>query len=183
MSPGKSLSAGGAGHLPEDEELLLLVQLDDCTGEALGDALARLPALGARNIQLLSSVTKKGRPGHVLLIDAPSSREPGIAAFLAAELGAWGYHVLHSDHRHFDVEIRERRLRVDVGTDGGTFSVRLKAFSIEGRTLHLKADHDDVALVRTFLHENGRMWSLGRTKAEVEALAWREPSGELELRC
>ena len=57
------------------EVLLLLVQIDDAPGELLGDVVRTLGEMGAKNVQLLSSLAKKGRPGYVLLIDILAQQE------------------------------------------------------------------------------------------------------------
>ena len=94
--------------------MLLLVQIDDRSGEVLGNALEELMSLGARNVQLLSSVTKKGRPGHVLLIDLEPAAE---GRFGPASRRNWemGIQVLESAHRHFDTVLEQRAVTSRAG--------------------------------------------------------------------
>ena len=94
------------------EQRLLLVQIDDRSGEELRQGLEGLMDMGVRNYQVLSSLTKKGRPGFVLLLDLDSAIEGEVMTYLAAELGAWGYHRLQSVHEHFDVASGDARSHV-----------------------------------------------------------------------
>ncbi len=117
----------------------MLVQVDDRSGETVGHALEELVGMGVRNVQLLSSHTKKGRPGMVLLLDLDGELETPVAAYLAAELGAWGYHVLAATHRHFDVTLVERRVTAVCGEQRATLTVRCKLFHQDGVLLRVEA--------------------------------------------
>ena len=59
---------------------LLMAQVDDVSGELLGEFIRRVEALGARNVQIVSSITKKGRPGYIVYVDVPESLESEVAA-------------------------------------------------------------------------------------------------------
>jgi uncharacterized protein (DUF111 family) len=148
--------------------ILLMVQVDDAPGELLGEVLQRLMAMGAKNVQLLSSLAKKGRPGYVLLIDILAKREAEIAAMLAGELGVRGYRVLHSDHKHFDIERHVATLEIDTGGELQTFPVRLNRIMNEGRFLRVKAEHDDLSVICAALGARGKQVSLAILKGRVE---------------
>lgn len=104
---------------------LLLVQLDSITGEQLGAAVEYLYACGAKNVQMIPTVTKKNRPGEIVLIDAPFDAIPDIEAAIVTELGATGWHVIGTEHRYVPVEYLEKELCVRCGEK--TFSYRAKA--------------------------------------------------------
>lgn len=150
-------------------QILILAQVDDASGEVLQDVAERLHGLGARNLQILASVGKKARPAHVLLIDADEALEEEIALLLGIELGVWGYRVLESRHRHFQIA-RERRqvvVRMDEAAAEGVVGV--KRISSDGRLLAIKAEHDDLAALRDALETRGRRVALPRLRAVVEA--------------
>lgn len=148
--------------------ILLMAQVDDASGELLGAVVGRLTEMGAKNVQLLSSLTKKGRPGNVLLIDIPADRETEFAALLVGELGVWGYRVLQSEHKHFEIERHESSLEIDTGSGVETHPIRLKRILNEGRFLRVKAEHDDLAAISASLRAGGRHVSLAVLKAQVE---------------
>ncbi|MHB0981334.1 MAG: nickel insertion protein [Thermoleophilia bacterium] len=157
------------------DAILILVQLDDCSGEVLGEAMRRLNGLGVRNVQLLSSITKKGRPGNVLLLDLDRGLELEVSLFLAAELGAWGYHVLEARHRHFDVTLEERQVVVRAGAERQAFSTRFKFFREGKRVLRVKLEHDDLEKIDEFGRANARPCSLRTIRGCLEQQVWSQP--------
>ena len=164
--------------------MLLLVQIDDRSGEVLGHALDELMAMGARNVQLLSSHTKKGRPGNVLLIDLEDGLEPEVAVYLAAELGAWGYHALEARRRHFDVELHERLVTVACGRrSGGRSPCPASIFSREGRLLRVKVERSDVEAIQRFVRTIADACSSDTVRLRLEHELRRNPGQqELEVR-
>jgi uncharacterized protein (DUF111 family) len=150
--------------------ILLMVQVDDAPGELLGEVMNRLSAIGVKNIQLLSSLAKKGRPGYVLLIDILAHQESEVAALLVGELGVWGYRVLHSDHKHFDIERHDVSLEINIADVIKTFPLRVKRILHAGEFLRVKAEHDDLsAICRALSAEKVRV-SLAALKANVETV-------------
>ena len=163
--------------------MLILAQIDDRSGEVLGRALEELMGLGARNVQLLSSVTKKGRPGNVLLVDVEADLEPDVGAFLAVELGVWGYHVLHAGHRHFDTVMKERSVTVVCGERRKTFVMPCKFFCQGTRVLRVKAERADVETLQRFVVEVDDGCSSETVRSRVEDEVRRRPeAGEIEVR-
>lgn len=89
----------------EQPGMLLLVQIDRLSGEVLGEVLEKLTSLGAINIQLLPTLTKKGRLGQLLLIDVPKERLSTLENFMVNEVGVTGWHRLPTQHVYFETEI------------------------------------------------------------------------------
>ena len=98
------------------EGLLFLVQVDHLSGELLGSAIEYLYACGARNVQMLPSVTKKNRPGHAVLIDAPVNLAQDIERVIVEELASTGWHRFSTEHRHMPVESTVRPVKIIVGS-------------------------------------------------------------------
>lgn len=149
--------------------ILLMAQIDDAPGELLGEVMKTLADRGAKNVQLLSSLGKKGRPGYLLMVDILAEQEPEFAAILGGDLGVWGYRVLHSDHKHFNIE--RYTTTVDVVAHGETrsFSMRIKRILDGKRLLRVKAEHDDLAAIVATYRRNGHAISLTVVKAHIEA--------------
>jgi len=150
------------------EKLLLLAQVDDVSGEVLQDVAERLHAAGAYNLQVLASLGKKGRPGHVLLVDIDAAREEEVAVILGLELGVWGYRVLESRHRHFDITRSRCAVLVDAGTDAFEAEIGCKHIRHGERLLGLKVEHADLVTLRDRLQAKGRGVSLSHLRAAVE---------------
>lgn len=161
----------------------MLVQVDDRSGETVGHALEQLMGMGVRNVQLLSSHTKKGRPGMVLLLDLDDTLETEVAVYLAAELGAWGYHVLAATHLHFDVTLVERQVTAICGERRGTFTVRCKFFRHDEALLRVKLEHDDALELEGFVRASAGVCPLDELRAVVERAVRHSPDQvELEVR-
>jgi uncharacterized protein (DUF111 family) len=155
-----------------------MVQVDDAPGELLGEVLRSLADMGAKNIQLLSSLAKKGRPGYVLMIDILAEQETEVAALLAGELGVWGYRVLHSDHKHFGIERHETLLEIAMGEGIERFPIRLKRILNDGQFLRVKAEHDEMSGICAALRAKGHRTSIAVLKARVETAAGSSVPGE-----
>jgi len=162
--------------------LLILAQVDDASGEVLQDVAERLHAAGARNVQVLASLGKKGRPAHVLLIDVPAAKEDDVAALLAGELGVWGYRVLESRHQHFDIRTDSKLLAVRVGADALEIEVGCKRVERRGKLLAVKVEHDHLVRLRDMLAARGAAVSLKQLRTMLEGALWAAPdAGRIEL--
>ncbi len=150
------------------DKLLLLAQVDDVSGEVLQDVAERLHAAGAYNIQVLASLGKKGRPGHVLLVDIDAAREDDVAIVLGLELGAWGYRVLESRHRHFDITRSQRRVRIASASGDFEHTLGCKHIRKGDRLLGFKVEHADLVSLRDALDARGEATSLSHLRAAVE---------------
>ncbi len=163
--------------------MLILAQIDDRSGEVLGAALEELMGLGARNVQVLSSVTKKGRPGNVLLVDVEATLEPDVGAFLAVELGVWGYHVLETGHRHFDTVMKERSVTVIGGDHRTTLVMPCKFFHQGTRLLRVKVERADVEVLQRFVAQIDDGCSSETVRSRIEDEVRRRPDAqEIEVR-
>jgi uncharacterized protein (DUF111 family) len=162
--------------------ILMLVQIDDRSGEDVGHAVDELMAMGVHNVQLLTSQTKKGRPGMVLLLDLDRSIEGEVAVYLAAELGAWGYHVLQTTHRHFEAAQETRQVTLCCGTERRSLEVRCKLFRHAGKLLRVKLEHDDAVRLRSLAREFDHLCSLEEIRPAVERAARLHPDAhEIEV--
>ena len=160
----------------EPGPLLLMAQIDDAPGELLGHVVDELGRLGARNVQLLSSLGKKGRPGYVLLVDVDAADEQDAAALLVGELGVWGYRVLESRHEHFDIRRYTTTLEVRRGGRAEAFPLRLKRILRAETFLRAKAEHDDLVAVCARLDPRV---ALAVLKSAVETAVGADEPGEV----
>lgn len=148
---------------------LIIAQVDHSTGEDVGHSVARLYSLGAKNVQVLQSMTKKNRPGYMLFIDLPEDRVDEIAMFLGTELGIWGFHILESEHRHFDVAFVQKDLILTDGCRTENYAVKAKYISNNGRLMKIKIDYDQLADIQTRLASWGCSYSLDVLRGAIES--------------
>lgn len=111
----------------EKDGLLILVQVDHLSGEDLAWVIKALDMPGVRNRNLLPTVTKKGRAGHLLLLDIDPGAEAEVARFIVETIGSYGYHRIQSSHVYHATTIRERKLVIRRGGKEISEVVRLKS--------------------------------------------------------
>lgn len=158
---------------------VILAQVDHVSGETLGFALDRLFELGAKNVQLLQSMTKKNRPGYLLFIDLPPDKLEPIAFFLAKELGIWGYHLMETEHVHFEITMHKRRLRLlEDSSNRGEMTFNVKYIADKGSLLSIKIEHDFLVDLQKKLEAMGYFFSTRTLRATLEAMLWSAPSAE-----
>lgn len=110
----------------EKKGVLILVQLDHLTGEDIGWALKAEGIKGIRNRNLISTLTKKGRIGNLLLLDIDPEAESAISQFLFNNLMTNGYHRIETWHVHRSTIIRELRVIVKRKDVQFSLNVRMK---------------------------------------------------------
>lgn len=148
---------------------LLMAQVDDVPGEQMGEFIRQAEALGARNVQVVASLTKKGRPGYIIYLDVAAELETEAGLLLGSELGTWGYRVLAAEHRHFDITRIETALGVTIDGTTHAFALRVKTIANGAQVLRVKAEHDDLATIGANLRERGHGVPLAVLKAAVES--------------
>jgi uncharacterized protein (DUF111 family) len=141
----------GVNSIFTAEGLLLLVQVDHLSGEILGSAIESLYAAGAHNVQAIPSVTKKGRPGQTIIIDAPADRAEEIEGAVASELGSTGWHRLPTAHRHAPVEEIAKDVLIAAGPE--TISFKLRGKRIKGAPSTVRPEHGSCLELQKLLRE------------------------------
>ena len=127
------------GALPQDTVDLLQTNVDDVSGEVIGEALARFIAAGARDASATPIVMKKGRPGYLVTVIALPETSTGLARLMARELGTLGVRRIPVVHRF----VAERTMAdVDVEIAGHKKRLPVKCGWMDGRIYTLKAEFD-----------------------------------------
>lgn len=139
------------GNIYTKEGLLFLAQVDHLSGEILGSAIEYLYAAGARNVQILPSVTKKNRPGQAILIDAPPARSDDIERVISEELGSTGWHRFKTEHRHQPVETVTKLVPVEIGSVRFNFELRGKR--IKNQAGSVRPEHSSCLELQKALSE------------------------------
>jgi len=118
------------------------VSLDDVTGETAAHAISCALDEGALDAHLVHTLTKKGRPGQLLLVVAREQDAERLVELLVDETGSWGVRVAHRVARYKAIP-RETNVRFVLR--GKRFEARVKFLEQPGKTARFKAEHDDVA--------------------------------------
>jgi len=155
--------------------MLILVNVDDISGELLPHIIDGLLTRGAENVHAIQSVTKKGRLGYILFVDAPPKHLDSLGSFLVSEVGTIGMRVLDSRHVRFDYRMRTMRLTVQKNASIVRTLVRVKEIiGGDGQVLSVKAEYEDLRSALAKLEEAGVRISLAALKRLVEQRATGE---------
>ncbi|MGA2698140.1 MAG: nickel pincer cofactor biosynthesis protein LarC [Methanoregula sp.] len=135
----RAMAIETTGALPQDTVDLLETNVDDVSGEVIGEALARFMAAGARDASAMPVIMKKGRPGYLVTVIALPETSAGLARLMARELGTLGVRRIPVVHRF----VAERTMAdVEVEIDGNKKNLPVKCGWMDGRIYTLKAEFD-----------------------------------------
>jgi len=127
-------------HPQHDRVVQLETNVDDVTGEVLGNLLDLLMDEGALDVSIVPALMKKGRPANIVKVIAKQEDMDRFSHLVMRETGSLGIRIFPSLHRY--VARREERT-IDVEIDGRAFSVRVKVSFFGDERLQIKAEHED----------------------------------------
>jgi uncharacterized protein (DUF111 family) len=148
---------------------LLFVQVDHVSAEVTGFAVGRIMDLGARNVQLIPSITKKNRPGAIFIIDTDDRHEEAIALFLARELKVAGYHRIETLHLFQQISFQQRDLVVKAAGTKRTITCDVKIVGDPADPLSIDVEHDALVKIQKLLNKKNRACSLGELRTAIES--------------
>ena len=162
--------------------LLILVQVDHISAEDLAWVIEATCMPGVRNRNLISTITKKGRAGHLLLLDIDPAAEGEIARFIAETIGSYGYHRIPTSHVHWATQIEQMEITISKEEKSISSTIRLKKRTSD-QTDCTSIESDDLyALVKRIREELGCSVSPMQLRRKIEvAAASGKPSGPLNL--
>ncbi len=83
----------------EDDVEILETNIDNCTGEILGNVITKLILKGAKDAYAIPMIMKKGRPGYLLSVISNTSNSNDLAILLMKETGSLGVRIINMSHR------------------------------------------------------------------------------------
>lgn len=151
--------------------LLVLAQVDHACGDIISSVMEQLSAAGARNVHLVPSLTKKGRPGYLLFVDVPAAHLEAIERLLSVELGVLGWRVMSAEHRGPATDHRTVDVALRHGCVEETVSVPAKVVRDPaggGQIAHIEHDFC-VRLQRELRQSDGVAIPLRILKARIQS--------------
>lgn len=150
--------------------MLLLVNVDDVSGEAIPHVIDGLMARGALSAHVVQAITKKGRLDYLFFVDAPEEQIERLAEFLASELGTLGVRVFDPRHICFQYRVRQVQLTVQAGAKPVQALIRVKEIldQEEKRVISVKAECEDLRSALARLKQAGAEVSFTALKRLVE---------------
>ena len=122
--------------------LVFMVQVDHLSGESIGQSIEAFYQAGASNVQVVSSITKKNRPGYIVFIDCRPQYSEAVEKLIVSEYVVGGWHVINTKHRYLHSEIVDYPLDVISSHTEDRYRGRIKGKIFEGGTV--RPEHDSV---------------------------------------
>jgi len=152
-----------------DRVVQLETNVDDVTGEVLGNLIDLLMESGALDVSVIPVLMKKGRSGSAIRAIARQEDEESLSRLIMKETGSLGVRVFPLLHRY----VAEREtLEVEVAIEGRTYRAAAKASWLDGEVLGYKPEYEDC---RRIADETGL--PLREVMRLVVEAAWRRSEG------
>lgn len=127
--------------LSKDSIEVLETNVDDVTGEVLGNLFEKLLSIGARDVAIIPATMKKGRTGHIIKVITKPEHSANIAREIMRETGTLGIRVIPTKHR-YTADRRMENVRVHIRGKAYNMPVKI-AEDRSGEILHISAEYED----------------------------------------
>jgi len=139
---------GTENYLKTDSVKILETNVDDVSGEILGNLIEKIMEKGALDISIYNGITKKGRPTHLVSVICTDQSIDKITDTLVLETGTLGIRISTSDRF-----IVPRSLHnVTVTLNGDPFQVHYKKFVFNDKT-NFKIEFDDLKTISNTINK------------------------------
>ena len=153
--------------LSKDSIEVLETNVDDVTGEILGNLFDKLLSMGAKDVVIIPATMKKNRPGYVIKVIAAPEHSALLAREIIKETGTLGVRVMPSRHR-FKTERKFETITVQFNKQNFDVTVKI-AQDQNGEILHISAEFEDCSQI-----SRTESIPLKEIFRKVEEEAWRK---------
>ncbi len=122
-----------------DSVKILETNVDDVSGEILGNLIEKIMEKGAMDVSIFHGITKKGRPTNLVSVICNDAKVDEIVDTLVLETGTLGIRISESNRFTVPRSIHSFSLTLN----GQSFQVHYKKSSFKGRT-DFKIEFDDL---------------------------------------
>jgi len=127
--------------LISDSIEMLETNVDDVTGQVLGNLIDELLAAGARDVSIIPVTMKKGRSGNIIQVIAKPEDSQALARKMIEETGSLGIRIIPVKHRL--IAARDMGA-VYITIDERVFTIAIKiARDMRGVLLNISAEFED----------------------------------------
>ena len=132
-----------------DSVKILETNVDDVSGEILGNLIEKIMGKGARDVSIYHGITKKGRPSNLVSVICTNDTVDEIIDTLVLETGTLGIRI--SDSNRFIVPRTNHDVSIILNDQ--TFQVHYKKSSFKGKT-DFKIEFDDLKKISNILDKS-----------------------------
>lgn len=140
---------GSKNNFDIDSVKILETNVDDVSGEILGNLIEKIMAKGAKDVSIYHGIAKKGRPTNLVSVICDDENVDDIIDTLVLETGTLGVRI--SDSNRFIVP---RTIHdVSLTLFGQSFKVNYKKSSFKGKT-DFKIEFDDLKKISNIIDKS-----------------------------
>jgi hypothetical protein len=146
----------GVALEPQLQETVVLLEtsLDDVTGEYLSHASEVIMDAGAKDVNIVPMIAKKGRPGYILRVLSAPSDAQNLCEVIMTQTGTLGVRMSPLSRS----VARREVTRIPVSVGGKRVSIAVKVSkSPGGRLVSVKPEYDEVLALSKELHIPARL--------------------------
>ena len=133
-------------NLVKDTVQILETNVDDVSGEVLGNMIEKIMSNGAKDVTITSGITKKGRPTQLISVICDSESMNSILELLVAETKTLGVRIRNSERYVVPRSIEQDMVEID----GHKFPVHYKI--VKGNS-HFKIEFEDIKSISNSLNK------------------------------
>ncbi len=130
---------GSENNFDIDSVKILETNVDDVSGEILGNLIEKIMEKGAKDVSIYHGITKKGRPTNLVSVICSDENVKEIIDTLILETGTLGIRISESNRFIVPRTIHT----VSLNLNGTSFKVNYKKSSFKGKT-DFKIEFDDL---------------------------------------
>lgn len=129
---------------------VLETNVDDVSGEILGNMIEKIMKSGAKDVTISSAITKKGRPTNLVSVICDSISMNQIIDLLVSETGTLGVRVRTSER----FTVPRSLEKIPIMIQGSTYDVKCK-ISYDGASIkNFKIESDDIKLISNSISQS-----------------------------
>ena len=132
-----------------DSVNILETNVDDVSGEILGNLIEKIMEKGAKDVSIYHGITKKGRPTNLVSVMCDGEHVEGIVDTLVIETGTLGIRISESNRFVIPRTIHTVPLTIH----GMSFQITYKKSLFKGRT-DFKIEFDDLKVVSGMINRS-----------------------------
>jgi uncharacterized protein (TIGR00299 family) protein len=140
---------GIKNNFESDSVIILETNVDDISGEILGNLIEKIMHDGAKDASIYHGITKKGRPTNLVSIICDNDTIDKITDTLITETGTLGIRVTHSDR----IIVPRTNHEIKITLSDEVFDVKYKSSSFKGKST-FKIEFDDLKKISNHLDKS-----------------------------
>ena len=140
---------GIKNNFESDSVMVLETNVDDVSGEILGNLIEKIMNDGAKDVSIYHGITKKGRPTNLVSIICDNNTINKITDTLIAETGTLGIRINSSNRIIVPRTIHEVKITIE----NEIYDVKYKSSSFKGKST-FKIEFDDLKKIANQLNKS-----------------------------